>query len=676
MKRKHFLVTFIFSLLYSNLTVQAGASPVSVCNEATLRAALAAGGEIDFGCDGTIVLSSTLTITTNTVLDGLGHNVVVSGGDAVRVFRLATNVDFTIRSLTIANGNVTGTNGILAESAMGAGILNEGGHLILMNCSMLSNVCVGGTGFQSDQGRRGSGDGFGAAVYNNGGSLMISNCVLAANFCRGGQGSGSAKSPFNGFEGAGGIAGGAAICAKDSIVTITSSEIRSNSVEGGPPASGLVSFHIGGPGSGGGLFLDGGTVSISQSLFSNNNAVGGAAVTSLTRDSSSPTGAGQGGAAFITNSRVFISRCRFVTNGAAAGVDNGRNTLSGLTQGGAIFNGGKLDLADTLFGGNVSAGGYDTSRGGEADGGALYSVTSLALDSATFAGNRTLGGRGAVNISGYHDGGAAKGGAVFNRGDLSVTNSTFYSNQALGGEAPSGSNQIYSGDALGGGIFNQGDAVLVNVTVAENNVESPGTGAISHPQPGLVAGGGIFTTNGSTIAQNTIVANNLSGGNCFGALVDNGNNLSSDSSCQFTASGSFNNTDPMLGSLDDYGGPTPTVALLEGSPAIDHGLAIYCPATDQRGVARPAGSGCDIGAFEFTTSSYPENALTIETYSNHVLHVLFTGIKGKAYQVQTATNFTNWTDLSTNTVGTNGTFDFFFTNTLSEQTRFFRTKTP
>ena len=54
--------------------------------------------------------------------------------------------------------------------------------------------------------------------------------------------------------------------------------------------------------------------------------------------------------------------------------------------------------------------------------------------------------------------------------------------------------------------------------------------------------------------------------------------------------------DPRLGPLQDNGGPTPTHALLLGSPAIDASSA--CPATDQRGVTRPQGAGCDIGAFE------------------------------------------------------------------------------
>jgi hypothetical protein len=56
--------------------------------------------------------------------------------------------------------------------------------------------------------------------------------------------------------------------------------------------------------------------------------------------------------------------------------------------------------------------------------------------------------------------------------------------------------------------------------------------------------------------------------------------------------------DPRIGPLANNGGPTRTHALLAGSPAIDAASAADCPATDQRGVSRPQGTGCDIGSYE------------------------------------------------------------------------------
>jgi hypothetical protein len=107
---------------------------------------------------------------------------------------------------------------------------------------------------------------------------------------------------------------------------------------------------------------------------------------------------------------------------------------------------------------------------------------------------------------------------------------------------------------------------------------------------------------------NSIVANNT-GGNCSlqgGSLTDQGYNLSSDSSCDFTGTGSLQNTDPKLASaLASNGGPTQTLALLSTSPAIDHIPAANCPATDLRGVTRLPGERCDIGAFEFPDTTPP-----------------------------------------------------------------------
>ena len=92
-----------------------------------------------------------------------------------------------------------------------------------------------------------------------------------------------------------------------------------------------------------------------------------------------------------------------------------------------------------------------------------------------------------------------------------------------------------------------------------------------------------------------------------GTLTDGGGNLEDGSSCGFSAATSKSNTNPLLGTLGNYGGSTQTFPLLPGSPAIDAGVSATCAAAvgspdygaggqDQRGVTRP--SACDIGAFE------------------------------------------------------------------------------
>jgi len=118
------------------------------------------------------------------------------------------------------------------------------------------------------------------------------------------------------------------------------------------------------------------------------------------------------------------------------------------------------------------------------------------------------------------------------------------------------------------------------------------------------------TCSSPTTLQNSIVAS------CSPAsapqLTSLGHNIANDGSCNLTDPTDLPNTDPLLGPLQNHGGPTWTHAPLPGSPALDAIPVADCTydddgdpgtpevplATDQRGVARPQGAGCDIGAFE------------------------------------------------------------------------------
>lgn len=147
---------------------------------------------------------------------------------------------------------------------------------------------------------------------------------------------------------------------------------------------------------------------------------------------------------------------------------------------------------------------------------------------------------------------------------------------------------------MGGAVVNgSGNLAMNNSTVSGNSVSGN-------------SAGGIFN-GGTATLQNSIVANN--GRNCGGTITSRGYNLSSDGSCDFSDNGDRNNTNPLLGTLGNYGGPTPTIPLLAGSPAIDAGNPSGCYdgqghllTTDQRGMPRPDKpedtSGCDMGAYE------------------------------------------------------------------------------
>ena len=94
----------------------------------------------------------------------------------------------------------------------------------------------------------------------------------------------------------------------------------------------------------------------------------------------------------------------------------------------------------------------------------------------------------------------------------------------------------------------------------------------------------------------------------FGNITSLGHNLDSDGSCELSGTGDLSSTDPLLGPLQDNGGPTFTHALLPGSPAIDAADDTAAPATDQRGIRRPQGRAGDIGAYEFKPPAFTVNS--------------------------------------------------------------------
>jgi predicted outer membrane repeat protein len=222
-------------------------------------------------------------------------------------------------------------------------------------------------------------------------------------------------------------------------------------------------------------------------------------------------------------------------------------------DGGGIYNAGTLTATNCTFSGNsANQGGGIQSFGG-----------SLTLSNCTFSGNSATYRAGGV----YNDDGTA-----------AITNTTFSENSAM----------------LGGGIFSDGTStnIITNSTFSGNT------------SSGGDSGGNIDNNLGDTVTlRNTIVAGAVR--SCTGGyIIDLGNNIDSGESCiPIPIPSSMKNTDPLLGDLANNGGPTQTFALLAGSPAIDAGDDTTCGTApvngiDQRGVARPQGAHCDIGAYE------------------------------------------------------------------------------
>ena len=222
------------------------------------------------------------------------------------------------------------------------------------------------------------------------------------------------------------------------------------------------------------------------------------------------------------------------------------------------------------------------TRGMADDGGGLYNNGALTLRNTTFFSNT-------ASISG--------GGIAHWSGTLTIINSTFYDNRA----------------ASGGAISANAPVTMVNSTFAGNRASQ---------------GGAILFQSGTATSTNSIFVRGATGNNCDSA-INGANNLGDDTSCGAAVT---NSSSILLGTLGNYGGATQTIPLLSGSAAIDTGDEAVCAALpggnlDQRGVSRPQGAHCDIGASEYIGSP------VIASTSDRDLRLAWVVHPGVTYQV-------------------------------------------
>jgi hypothetical protein len=290
------------------------------------------------------------------------------------------------------------------------------------------------------------------------------------------------------------------------------------------------------------------------------------------RDGNLGGGIGNFGTLTLSNSTVTGN-----TVNACPGPDNGCFDYVPPSAGAGIFNGNNhgtavLTIINSTISGNV--GGLGSVGGGIANGsfGAGVPGGTVILSNSTVSGNRPDGGGGISNVY---------------QGLLMVTNSTIAGN---------------SSSAQGGGIYNDGATLTIaNSTISGNYAADTGDN-----------GGGIYNYAGGLVMRNTILAGNHTPGDYFpdlgGCLTSSGYNLigNTHGGCGFDPT-DLRNVDPRLGPLQDNGGPTPTMALLPGSPAINAGDNTNAPMWDQRGAPfrRIVNGTIDIGAFEVQARGYP-----------------------------------------------------------------------
>ena len=319
---------------------------------------------------------------------------------------------------------------------------------------------------------------------------------------------------------------------------------------GSPTLRNLVLDHNSAFSDGGGLYIQLHDQSLTRVAFTNNSA-------------------GGSGGAIYSDYSVLLTNGTFFQNAAAVG--------------GAIMAFGGA-LTNVTFNGNSAT-----------DGGALFNTMQhMDLINADFLANNAT----------------RNGGAVFNsdQGGIDASNATFSGNSAVNGGAlyikgADGygllTNATLNGNSAtkGGGVYVTGYVRMTHATFSANSATS---------------GGAMYNTNYSEVH----ISNSIFWGNGSGLLVEDGalavtiTDSVVQGGCPFSsvvACTHIINANPVLGALQNNGGFTKTMALGVGSSAVDISKT-NCPANDQRGLARPQGSGCDAGAVEAHVLALVSNA--------------------------------------------------------------------
>lgn len=617
-----------------------GAGVVSTCDESHLRAALAGGGAVTFSCTGDITLAAALTITKNTSIDGSGQRVTIDGLHKVGVFTVYSGVTLNLNELTIANGAPSNKSGggianfgtlIVTSSTFsrnygvsGGGIFNYFGTITVTNSTFFANSALNheGGGIYNDNGiatvnnstfyGNSAPRGMGGAIVN-GGTLSVTSSTLWENSSPQGGGifSFSGKEPTLAntilANNKGGACGGASITdggynldddgtcglssTNHSLSDNKNADLGSFSHNGGPTETVPLE-----PGSAAIGVIPAGTNSCATTIAIDQRGI--------TRPASVNGNCSIGAYEFVPPATSTVSDCSSDSQLQAAVQAGGRIVLTcgvELTDALNITSDTSIEGANqhtgfyrnhnvtdiligvgpgstlTLKGLSISGGGSNDYNGYIVGGGIFSSGTLIVINSevtdnwGVSGGSIYVGYGTAIITNSTVSGGAfeGQGGDIYNGGALTVTNSTFPSGYALDG---------------GGGIYNGYGATATVINSTFYDVATI-----------------LNDSGGNVTLENTILV--FGHPDCSGAITDGGYNLDDDGTCGFTSAHSFsNNPNADLGSLDNYGGPTETIPLLPGSIAIDqiplgaNGCGTIL--TDQRGVFRPQGPACDIGAFE------------------------------------------------------------------------------
>ncbi len=556
---------------------------------------------IDFApsVSGTIVLTGTLPqIDDDLTIAGPGPDTLsISGDNAYRVIEIASSTVVTISGLTIRDGNGTGDygGGIRCEGALlldtvdvvsntayvGAGMYIWNGSATLSGTQIISNVA---TGVEAS----------GGGLYLESGSVMLKGGQIAHNAAYYGGGVYVANTSAVFTQTGDAILfdntaewGGAGVLVLRGSATLAGGQILSNT-------AGIF---------GGGVYARFGDFTMSQGQVISNAARYGGGVFVFVGNAT------LAGGQIVSNTATNDGGGMYVNEGSAA-LSGGQivsNTASG--KGGGVFlqysSATFTQTGDSLIAHNTAHGTDHKGGGGVFVNSGTVTMEGGEIRDNTATGATTYDGGGGIYVSD-------------NDATLNLSGGQIISNTASGkgggvyvhhGSATLSGGQIISNTATsnGGGIYNSGGTLaMINTTVSGNQATAgSGGGTITITFTTIASntadsgGYGIHTTGGAVLLQNTIVAHNgTTATNCSGVLTSNGHNLEYGDTCNLTATGDITDTNPLLGPLT-HDSSTWVHPLQEDSPAIDAGICVTGVTTDQRGVTRPQGSACDIGAYEY-----------------------------------------------------------------------------
>jgi hypothetical protein len=531
---------------------------------------------------------------------GLGNNGGGGGGDPG---------DASGGGLYVAGGNVTLLNASFGSNHAQGGAGGDGGDG-LPGGNGAGSIPIGFRGGNGGDGR-GGGAGLGGGMYLAQGAVTLSDGFLLGNTAQGGNGGtgGAAGAGGNGGFGNHGFAGGAGgtggntnpggagsgggMYLAGGTVTLSNTFFDVNRAQGGNGGN-AGNGGRGGDGAGGG-----------GSAFGGGGGNGGRG------NLGGIAGDGTGGGLYVTGANVMVSNSAFDANIAQGGAGGAGGAAGQGGNGGGGLEGGA--------GGGGGSGG-SAGDGGKSFGGGLYVTgATVILSNDTFSGVNNAqggaggaggqgggggaGGGGSIGVAGANGGGGAGGaggpgsggGMYLVSGNVTMSNDTLSRNTASGGNGGRGGNNApggAGGDANGGGLSVGSYSILANTLIAENTVAA-GTGGAGGPgnPPGATGSAG---SPSAPDVSGTVTSSDhdlIGDGTGFGAGTSRGDQVG-------TSSSPIN---PLLDFLSSTnGGATPTQALLAGSPAIDAGDSNAVPAaTDARGFARIVGTAADIGAYEF-----------------------------------------------------------------------------